>query len=404
MKFITIVLLLLGGQHTFAANLPASLMSAQAKLASLKSQLDADISGLPNIPLPKLQPKTSVPLTGQVPDFENRKVTLETLKAKLSAMQAAQLKEGKPNPAFLAEMKQTLEESLAVKMVKLEVPKFNPNAPKPIIPVAKKVSNPRLATVEKRIRNVENFTAELYRLHDEFTNVHRLMLEDTRVERMAMTNVVFGVYHAFVDSLGKIITSSQYQIRFLIVSSIIGRTTEDLWQTRQAVQDLIDYDESIGAVADCVNEQKERFADRNRYFGQEINTCSEYVLSRAETYFATTFYQFLNIMMILISQLQELVLGTSSITNFARDQEALIVFLEKELNSVEELWNNNLLVILQWEERRFDDEMLGYRSELDECLAYVESSYERVAAEIMTALEGCAVPTRGRPMQLKPKA
>jgi hypothetical protein len=205
MKFITIVLLLLGGHNTFAANLPASLMSAQAKLASLKSQLDADISGLPNIPLPKLQPKTSVPLTGQVPDFENRKVTLETLKAKLSAMQAAQLKAGKPNPAFLAEMKQTLEESLAVKMVKLEVPKFNPNAPKPIIPVAKKVSNPRMATVEKRIRNVENFTAELYRLHDEFTNAHRIMLEDTRVERNAMTDVVFGVFNAISQSFGKIL-------------------------------------------------------------------------------------------------------------------------------------------------------------------------------------------------------
>jgi hypothetical protein len=109
-------------------------------------------------------------------------------------------------------------------------------------------------------------------------------------------------------------------------------------------------------------------------------------------------------MMIIISQLQELVLGTSSITNYARDQEALIVFLEQELNSVEELWNNNLLVILQWEERRFDDEMLGYRAELDDCLAYAVSGYEEAAAEITRALQGCAVPTRGRPMQLKPKA
>jgi hypothetical protein len=97
-------------------------------------------------------------------------------------------------------------------------------------------------------------------------------------------------------------------------------------------------------------------------------------------------------------------LGSSSITNFARDQEALIVFLEKELHSIEEVWNNNFLVILQWEERRFDDEMLGYRAELDDCLAYTEISYERAAAEIMTALQNCAVPARGRPMQLKPNA
>jgi hypothetical protein len=109
-------------------------------------------------------------------------------------------------------------------------------------------------------------------------------------------------------------------------------------------------------------------------------------------------------MMFFISELQELVLSSSSITNFSRDQEALIVFLEQELHSIEELWNNNFVVVLRWEERRFDDEMLGYRGELDECLANVEMSYERVMAEITAVLENCAVPTRGRPMQVKPKA
>jgi hypothetical protein len=184
----------------------------------------------------------------------------------------------------------------------------------------------------------------------------------------------------------------------------IGRTTEHLWQSRQAVQDLIDYDESIGAVADCVNEQRQRFEDRNRYYGREFSFCSAYILSKTELYFGTTFYPVLDTVMLGIGFLQELVLGTSSLTNFARDQEALILFLDQELHSIEELWNNNLLVILQWEERRFDDEMLGYRGELDECLAYVQTSYERVMAEITTVLENCAVPMRDRPLQLKPKA
>jgi hypothetical protein len=205
MKFIALVLLLLGGQQILAANLPASLMSAQAKLAELKSQLDSDIAGLSvNIPMPKLKPKVSVPLTGQVPDFESRKVTLEALKAKLGAMQTAQLKAGKPSPTFLAEMKQTLEESLQVKMVKLEVPKFNANAPKPIMSATKKAVNLRMPKVEKQMRNVENFTEELYRLHDQSTNLHRLMLEDTRVERNGMVDVVYGVYNSMVQSLGKI--------------------------------------------------------------------------------------------------------------------------------------------------------------------------------------------------------
>jgi hypothetical protein len=201
MKFLILVLLLLlGGQQILAATLPAALMSAQAKLAELKSQLDSDIAELSvNIPMPKAQPRASAPLTGQVPDFESRKVTLEALKVKLGAMQAAQLKEGKPNPAFLAEMKQTLEESLKVKMVNFEVPKFNANAPKPILPATKEA----VPKVEKQMRNVGNFTEELYRLHEQSTNLHRLMLEDTRVERNGMVDVVFGVYNSMVQSLGK---------------------------------------------------------------------------------------------------------------------------------------------------------------------------------------------------------
>jgi hypothetical protein len=96
-------------------------------------------------------------------------------------------------------MKQTLEESLKMKMVNFEVPKFNVNAPKPIMPATKKA----VPKVEKQMRNVGNFTEELNRLHEQSTTLHRLMLEDTRVERNGMVDVVFGVYNSMVQSLGK---------------------------------------------------------------------------------------------------------------------------------------------------------------------------------------------------------
>jgi hypothetical protein len=175
-----------------------------------------------------------------------------------------------------------------------------------------------------------------------------------------------------------------------------------LWVIHRAVQDLIDYDESIGAVADCVNEQKDRFADRNNYYGREINFCTRYVVTRSRTYLATIFYPLIEVASLFTSNMQYVILESSSYTNYARDQEALVEFVENELHSVREVWNNNLLVLFNWEQRRFDDEMLGYQNELDECLNFIEAAYEQDASEIITALEGCAVPTRGRPMQLKP--
>jgi hypothetical protein len=181
-----------------------------------------------------------------------------------------------------------------------------------------------------------------------------------------------------------------------------GSTTEALWVIHKSVQDLIDYDESIGAVADCVNEQKDRFIDRNNFYGRELNFCTEFVMSRARFNLATVFYPLIEVATLFTSEMQHAIMKPSAYTNFARDQEALIEYVETELVSIEEVWYNNFMVTFTWEQRRFDDEMWGHQDELDMCLEYIEFAYDRVATEIKTALQNCAVPARGRPLQLKP--
>jgi hypothetical protein len=181
-----------------------------------------------------------------------------------------------------------------------------------------------------------------------------------------------------------------------------GSTTEALWVIHKSVQDLIDYDESIGAVADCVNEQKDRFIDRNNFYGRELNFCTEFVMSRASFNLASVFYPLLEVASSLTTSTQYAILETSAISNFARDQEALIEYFESELHIIEQVWYNHHMVAFSWDQRRFDDEMWGHQDELDMCLEFIEFAYDRVATEIKTALQNCAVPGRGRPMQLKP--
>jgi hypothetical protein len=189
---------------------------------------------------------------------------------------------------------------------------------------------------------------------------------------------------------------------FLTYLLISGQSTERLWATRQSVQDLIDYDESIGAVADCVDIQKARFEERNLLSGLEMNFCSRFVMTPTRGYLASIFYPLLEVSALFTSATQYVILESSSITNYARDQEELIKFVENELHSFEEAWYNNLLVALNWEQNRFDDEMLLERDELRECVYFLEMTYTRVTDDIKDVLKNCAVPAKGRPMQLKP--
>jgi hypothetical protein len=134
-----------------------------------------------------------------------------------------------------------------------------------------------------------------------------------------------------------------------------------------------------------------------------MRLCSVYVSSRAVEYLRNIFYPVLDQVQALGAYLQYLVLGTSAFTNLSRDQEAFLQFIEIEIHSLEDLWNNNLLVLLGWEERRYDDEMIRHRSELTECLDFVENVYKAAAAEVIAALNICAVPTQHqKPSQLKP--
>jgi hypothetical protein len=153
----------------------------------------------------------------------------------------------------------------------------------------------------------------------------------------------------------------------------------------------------------CVNVQITRFAERNLFSGREINFCVQFVLTPTRQHFATIFYPLTEISSLFTSAMQYIILESSMFTNYARDQEALIEFVENELHSVEEIWRNNLLVALNWEQHRFDDEMLLHRDELRECMFFQEMTYTRITNDIKTALEGCAdEPTKGRPIQFKP--
>jgi hypothetical protein len=184
---------------------------------------------------------------------------------------------------------------------------------------------------------------------------------------------------------------------------ILGRTIDELWRVQAEVQTVIDYDESIGAAQDCVDAQVEIFNDLNLSTGSEISRCTEYVNNRGLSYLRSIFYPRLEVVQRLASIFQYIVIQTSSFTNLARDQEALVLFIDNELVSMEEIWNNNLLVFLGWEGRRYDDEMLRIRDELSECLRYAEDRYQRTAAAITMSLNVCAVPTQyQKPSQVKP--
>jgi hypothetical protein len=204
MKLAAVVLVLAACQQISAAGLPASLLSAKSQLAELKKKLDADIAGLPVMPkiaAAKSKAKASV-LSGEIPDFAGRKATLENLKAKLTALQE-DVKSGQPGAKFLVGMKEVMEESSHVQMKKLEVPKYKSRSLK-VAKSARRVAEKALPKIElMKTRNVQNFTAEMYRLHEQGTDLHRRFLEDKRVQRNEMTDVVYAVFQDMVEVLGE---------------------------------------------------------------------------------------------------------------------------------------------------------------------------------------------------------
>jgi hypothetical protein len=204
MKLTIVILFLAVCQQISAAGLPVSLLSAKSQLAELKMKLDADIAGLPVRPkVVAAKPKVGLPaLSGKVPDIAGRKATLESLKAKLTAMQE-QVKSGQPGAQFLVGMKQVLEESSNVEMTDFKVPAFKPKSYK-AAKSSMKAAEKALPKIELVVnRNVQNFTAEMFRLHEEGTDLHRRMLEDKRVQRNEMTDVVFDIFLDMVQLLGE---------------------------------------------------------------------------------------------------------------------------------------------------------------------------------------------------------
>jgi hypothetical protein len=207
MELSVLILFSVVCQQISATSLPASLSSAISQLAELKTELDADIARLSMIPtIATVKPMikaSQLGMSGKVPDFAGRKALLATLNAKLVVMQE-QVRSGQLEPhRFLIGMKQVLEESSRVEMKVFENPTFKLKSYKMAKSAVKVVKKPLDKIALMVSRNVENFTAEMYRLHNEATNFHGQMLELKHDQRKKMTNVVFEVFSDVVQLLGE---------------------------------------------------------------------------------------------------------------------------------------------------------------------------------------------------------
>jgi hypothetical protein len=184
--------------------------SAKLKLDELRAKLALDLHGMPALPelaefklTDEMKAKFNageMPAMGKMPDFAARKATLAGLKAKLEGLRAAQTQEVKPNKAFFEEIQKTLVESMDMKMVDFKLPA---NDLKEVKASMKPTASKSAPKVERKMRNVENFTEEIYNLHEANVDLHRFMLEGTRVARTTMVDTVYNVYHDIVHNLGK---------------------------------------------------------------------------------------------------------------------------------------------------------------------------------------------------------
>jgi hypothetical protein len=177
-----------------------------------------------------------------------------------------------------------------------------------------------------------------------------------------------------------------------------------LWDQQERIQAAIDFDEAAGAATECVEEQKDIFEARNRYYGAQVNRCANFIYNRGRSFLRTVFYPTMEVAMNSIGSQQYVILRLLSMTNVARNQEQLINLLHNEFDNVRDRWTTNWEVVLEWEEDRFGDEMIVYRTEMAECLNYVAEGYERAADEIIAALYICPVPTKVETPQVMPVA
>jgi hypothetical protein len=132
-----------------------------------------------------------------------------------------------------------------------------------------------------------------------------------------------------------------------------------------------------------------QFAELNLISGREINFCTQYALVPTRSLLTTIFYRMLEDASLLTASMQYVILEASSFTNYVRDQGALIEYVENLLITLKPRFRNYWMVALNWEQHRFDDEMLFHREDLSECLNFLRMTYNRVTDDIKHALENC---------------
>jgi hypothetical protein len=139
----------------------------------------------------------------------------------------------------------------------------------------------------------------------------------------------------------------------------------------------------------CINDQRDVFIARSRYFGDELNRCTYFTNNHAREYLRDVFYPTLDSAIQTVNGHQYMILEVMSRTNVARDQERILQLLRNDFSNTRDRWANNWQVVLDFEENRFEDELVWERAELVECLKYVENGYSEAADDVREALEAC---------------
>jgi hypothetical protein len=200
MRAITAALILLSCQQLIAA-IPTfeefkklrgqSAEATKEILDDMRSKIDVNLPGMPPLPEFKLPEKTTT-------DLGARKKALAEMRAKLAALRSGSASQvQKPTKEFFDDMKKTLEEAMKVDYVEFKAPKYDN-----LDTFRAAVRKNKAPTVVKRMRNIENFTAEILVLHGENLELHRFMLEGTHTARISMVDNVYEIFDDMVGLLG----------------------------------------------------------------------------------------------------------------------------------------------------------------------------------------------------------
>jgi hypothetical protein len=163
---------------------------------------------------------------------------------------------------------------------------------------------------------------------------------------------------------------------------------------RNKVQDLIDWEVSVGASEYCVEVQKSNFAGTNYYYGQEMNRCATYAYYPARRYVNSIFYPYLDYTVNEISSLHYVVLNMMYRANVARDQESLISVLDTLITGDRLRFDLFASEVLYWEGNAFADAHIYYLSNMAECGQSLIDRYTMATEYIIFQLGLCAIPTK----------